>query len=112
MANILVWGKPREIVAGDLPPGIPSQQVDNLAGVQGVVERKGSTLVLVDPSHLDSEKVAIEAWVRSGANRRALLVGVSEPAEADELVRRFPFLDDILTKPLTATRLRLRLDRA
>ncbi len=112
MANILIWGKAREVLAGELPPGITAQEVDSLASLQNALEGKGSTLILADAAHLESEKAALETWVRSGANRRALLVCVAEPAEADDLVRRFAFLDDVLTKPLTATRLRLRLDRA
>jgi HD-GYP domain-containing protein (c-di-GMP phosphodiesterase class II) len=112
MANILVWGKTREIIAGELPPGITAEEVETFAAAQAVVERKGSTLILADPARLESDKSALETWVRSGANRRALLVCVAEAAEADELVRRFPYLDDVLIKPLTGARLRLRLDRA
>jgi HD-GYP domain-containing protein (c-di-GMP phosphodiesterase class II) len=112
MANILVWGKTRDIVAGELPPGITAAEVDSLSALQAAVEGKGSTLVLADAPHLESERGALEAWVRSGANRRALLVCVADAADADELVRRFPFLDDVVVKPLTAARLRLRLDRA
>ena len=112
MANILVWGKSRDIIAGELPPGITAAEVESLASVQATVEAKGSTLVLADSAHLEAERGALEAWVRSGANRRALLVCVAEASESDDLIRRFPFLDDVLLKPLTGVRLRLRLDRA
>ena len=78
MANILVWGKGRDIIAGELPAGITTEEVDGLAGLQAALEGKGSTLVLADPAHLDSERAALEAWVRSGGNRRALLVCVAE----------------------------------
>ena len=70
MANILVWGKGRDILAGELPAGITTEEVDGLGGLQAALEGKGSTLVLADPAHLDSEKPALEAWVRSGGNRR------------------------------------------
>jgi HD-GYP domain-containing protein (c-di-GMP phosphodiesterase class II) len=112
MANILVWGKGRDIITGELPAGITTQEVDGLAGLQAALEGKGSTLVLADPAHLDSERPALEAWVRSGGNRRALLVCVAEQSEADDVVRRNPFIDDLLIKPVTAGRLRLRLERA
>src|SRR5438105_14645024 len=112
MANILVWGKTRDLIAGEIPAGITTEEVDSLASVQGVVEGRGSTLVLADPARLGAEKAALEAWVRGGGNRRALLVSVADAADADELIRRFPFLDDVLIKPIPATRLRLRLDRA
>jgi HD-GYP domain-containing protein (c-di-GMP phosphodiesterase class II) len=112
MANILVWGKGRDIIAGELPAGVTTEEVDGLSGLQAALEGKGSTLVLADPAHLESERPALQAWVRSGGNRRALLVCVAEQSEADEVVRRHPFIDDVLIKPLTAARLRLRLERA
>ena len=112
MANILVWGKGRDLIAGELPAGITTEEVDGLASLQSALEGKGSTLVLADAAHLDSERAALETWVRSGGNRRALLVCVAEPSEADEIVRRHPFIDDVLMKPVTAGRLRLRLERA
>ena len=112
MANILVWGKGRDLIAGELPAGITTEEVDGLASLQSALEGKGSTLVLADAAHLESERAALEAWVRSGGNRRALLVCVAEPSEADEVVRRHPFIDDLLIKPVTAGRLRLRLERA
>ncbi|HUG53907.1 MAG TPA: HD domain-containing phosphohydrolase [Vicinamibacteria bacterium] len=112
MANILVWGKARDLIAGEIPAGITTAEVDTLAAIQSVVDSKGTTLVLADAGRLLAEKAALESWVRAGGNRRALLVPVAEAAEADDLIRRFPFLDDVLVKPLTAARLRLRLDRA
>ncbi len=112
MANILVWGKTRDLISGEIPAGIATEEVDTLAAVQALIESKGSTLVLADPTRLEAEKSALEAWVRGGGNRRALIVSAAEADAADDLIRRFPFLDDILVKPLTPTRLRLRLDRA
>jgi HD-GYP domain-containing protein (c-di-GMP phosphodiesterase class II) len=112
MANILVWGKSRELIAGDLPAGITTDQVDTLTHLQEQLADNGSTLVLTDPAHLDAERSALEAWVRGGGNRRALLVCVADAAEGDDAIKRFPFLDDLMVKPVTAARLRLRLDRA
>ena len=112
MANILVWGKTRDLISGEIPAGITTAEADTLAAVQAVIEGKGSTLVLADPARLDAERAALEAWVRAGGNRRALLVAAADAADADDLIRRFPFLDDVLIKPLTPARLRLRVDRA
>jgi HD-GYP domain-containing protein (c-di-GMP phosphodiesterase class II) len=112
MANILVWGKSRELIAGDLPAGITTDEVDSLAALQAELMDNGSTMVLTDPGHLEAERAALEAWVRGGGNRRSLLVCVTDSGEADDAIRRFPFLDDVLLKPVTAARLRLRLDRA
>jgi HD-GYP domain-containing protein (c-di-GMP phosphodiesterase class II) len=112
MANILVWGKTRDLISGEIPAGIATEEVETLAALQALIEGKGSTLVLADPVRLEAEKSALEAWVRGGGNRRALIVSAAEADAADDLIRRFPFLDDVLIKPLTPTRLRLRLDRA
>ena len=105
-------GKGRDLISGELPPGITTQEIDGLSDLQAALEGKGSTLILADTAHLESERTALEAWVRSGGNRRALLVCVAEESEADGVVRRHPFIDDLLIKPVTAGRLRLRLERA
>jgi hypothetical protein len=31
MANILVWGKGRDLIAGELPAGITTEEVDGLS---------------------------------------------------------------------------------
>jgi HD-GYP domain-containing protein (c-di-GMP phosphodiesterase class II) len=112
MSSILVWGKTREMVAGALPPGITTDEVSTLAELKSELRGKGSILVLADASHLDAEKDAVAEWVKAGESRLSLLVGVADIEEADELIRRHPYLDDVLVKPVTALRLRLRLDRA
>jgi HD-GYP domain-containing protein (c-di-GMP phosphodiesterase class II) len=112
MSSILVWGKTREIVAGALPPGISTDEVSTLADLKAELRAKGSILVLADASHLDAEREAVAEWVKSGESRLALLVGVASVAEADDLMRRHPYLDDLMVRPVTALRLRLRLDRA
>jgi HD-GYP domain-containing protein (c-di-GMP phosphodiesterase class II) len=112
MPSILVWGKIRELVAGEMPLGISAQEVATLAELQAHLDAKGGTLILADVNHLDAERAGLEAWLKSGGSLRALLVAVAEPHEADELLRRFPFLDDFLVKPVTTARVRLRLDRA
>ena len=112
MSSILVWGKTREILSGDLPPGISIEEVSTLAEMKAELRAKGSILVLADASRLDAERDAVAAWIKSGESRLSLLVGVAPVEDADELVRRHPYLDDVMMRPVTATRLRLRLDRA
>jgi HD-GYP domain-containing protein (c-di-GMP phosphodiesterase class II) len=112
MSSILVWGKTREVVAGALPPGITTDEVSTLAELKSELRGKGSILVLADASHLDAERDALAEWVRSGETRLSLIVGVASLGEADELIRRHPYLDDVMVRPVTALRLRLRLDRA
>src|SRR5580765_2603392 len=112
MSSILVWGKTREIVTGDLPPGINTEEVSTFSELKSEAQSKGSILVLADADRLDAERDALAQWVKSGDARRTLLVGVAALADADGLIRRHPYLDDVMEKPVTALRLRLRLDRA
>ncbi len=112
MANILVWGKRRDVITGELPAGITALEVETLDQVRAELEARGGALILTDPTHLHTERAAVESWVKSGATRRALLFCVADPEVVDQAIRKFPFLDDVLVKPLTATRLRLRIDRA
>jgi HD-GYP domain-containing protein (c-di-GMP phosphodiesterase class II) len=113
MANVLVWGKTRELLAGDLPEGLVADEVDSLAQLKAAHDTRNSTLILIDPRRLESEAGDFESWARDGAARRALLVAVAErTADAAEVARRFPAVDDVLVRPVSAAYLRLRLDRA
>ena len=112
MANILIWGTIRELIPGDLPLGITAEEVQGLAELQAALEAGPSTLILTSPARLESERAAAEIWAKSGAKRRALLVAVCDTSEADEVLRRYPFLDDFLIRPVTPSRLRLRLERS
>jgi len=112
MANILVWGTTRELLPGDLPLGITAEEADTLPSLQAALDGQASTLILTSPARLERERAAVEAWARSGAKRRAILVAVCEAHEADDALRRYPFLDDFLIRPVTPARLRLRLERS
>ncbi len=112
MPNILVWGKIRDLVAGEMPLGISALEVSTLAELQGRLDAKGGTVILADIPHLEAERAALETWLRGVGALQALLVAVAEHGEADDLLRRFSFLDDFLIKPVTPIRIRLRLDRA
>jgi len=105
VAQVLIWGKTREILAGSLPPGVSAEEVGSLASLQSRLDGKGGSLVLADTAHLESEKADLEAWIRAGGNRSAVIVAVAEPAEGDDVLKRFPFVDDILLKPVTPFRL-------
>ena len=112
MAQVLIWGKTREILAGALPPGVSAEEISSLAALQSRLDGKGGSLVLADTAHLDSERDALEAWLRGGGNRHAVIVAVVEAQEGDEALARFSFVDDILFKPVTPSRLQRRLDRS
>jgi len=111
MASVLIWGNTRDLLAGSLPPGVSSREVATLADLQAHLDDKGGALVLADPAHLESERAALEAWLRAGGNLQALFVAVAEASEADDVLHRYPFLDDLLFRPVTSARIRLRLDR-
>jgi len=113
MASILIWGRSREILAGDLPPGIAASEVRTLPELKAQLDARGGMLVLVETQALDAHRAELEAWVKAGGSQMALLVGVVDADDdADELLKRFAFLDDVLFRPVTPGRLRLRLERA
>jgi HD-GYP domain-containing protein (c-di-GMP phosphodiesterase class II) len=112
MSSILVWGKAREVLAGDLPPGLAVREVGSLAELRAALAGASSALVLAELDALTVEVKAVEAWLQSGGNLEALVVGVTDAGRCAEAVRRLPFVDDIVTRPVTAGLLKLRLDRA
>ncbi len=111
MSTILVWGKTRELIVGEFPPGVSAHEVSSLAELQTHEGGQNGTLVLTDVAHLEGERAALEAWLRAGGNVRAMIVAVVEAPEADDALARFPFVDDLLIRPVTPARIRLRLDR-
>jgi HD-GYP domain-containing protein (c-di-GMP phosphodiesterase class II) len=110
MANVIVWGKTREVLAGELPLGVTAEEVDTLANLQAHLGR--ASVIITDPEHLERERAALELWVKGGGTRRALLLAACDNGQADEVLHRFPYLDDVLIKPVTPVRLRVRVDRA
>ena len=111
MPNVLVWGKTRELIAGEPPAGMPIAEVSSLEEAKSQGDSRG-TLLLTDLATIETHEKAIQKWLRGGGSAGTLLVVVAEAAVGDEVLRRFPFVDDLLVKPVTAGRLRLRLDRA
>ena len=111
MPNVLVWGKTRDLIAGDLPAGLPITEVSSLDEAKSQGGSHG-TLLLTDLATIETHEKAIRKWLRGGGSAGTLLLVVAEATAGDEVLRRFPFVDDLLVKPVTAGRLRLRLDRA
>jgi HD-GYP domain-containing protein (c-di-GMP phosphodiesterase class II) len=112
MAYLLIWGDSREILPGDLPASLRAEEVRSLAGLQAALDGKKSALVVADPRSLAAELRETEAWLRNGGSDKAAIVAVAEPAEGDDVLRRFPFVDDLLLRPVTPLRLRHKLERA
>ena len=112
MAHLLIWGETREIFAGDMPASPPAEEVRSLAALQAALDGRGAALVLADPRRLEAEHDEVEAWLRGGGSAHVVLVAVVDPAEGDEVLRRLPFVDDLLLRPVTPVRLRRKLERA
>ncbi|HVQ30713.1 MAG TPA: GAF domain-containing protein, partial [Vicinamibacteria bacterium] len=111
MPNVVVWGKTRDLIAGDLPAGMPIAEVSSLAEARAQGDSRG-TLLLTDPATLETHEKDLETWLRGGGAIDTLLVVVAEAAASDDVLRRFPFVHDLVMKPVTGGRLKLRLDRA
>ncbi len=112
MTHLLLWGETREIVADGLPAGVPTEEVRSLAALQAALDGRSAALVLADPHQLEAEREAVEAWLRAGGSAQIVLVVVVDPEDGDEVLRRLPFVDDLLLRPVTPVRLQRKLERA
>lgn len=112
MAYLVIWGDSRELLPGDLPAALRPEEVRSLAALQASLDGKRSALVVADPRLLEAEAKAAEAWLLAGGGDKAALVAVADPADGDDVLRRLPFVDDVLLRPVTPGRLRHKLERA
>jgi HD-GYP domain-containing protein (c-di-GMP phosphodiesterase class II) len=112
MSSILVWGKARELLTGELPSAISTHEICGLADLTMRLDLGGGPLVLIAAAQLETEREGIESWLKLGGTFRAVLIAVADAGEADDLARRYPFLDDLIVRPVTPGRLRLKLERA
>src|SRR5262245_10377891 len=106
MANIVIWGRAREILTGDLPASASVEEVDSLSQLRELLQVSSSALILADPKRLEPERAALEEWIRSDGFVRAVLVAVVEHGDAEDTLKSYPFLDEVLLRPVTASRLR------
>ena len=111
MPQLLIWGDPREILSGDLPSGVTVETISSSAGLERTDGRRPS-LVLADARCLVQEVERVAAWAHDAGVGRPVLLAVAEARSADEVLSRMPFVDDAVERPVTAARLRRRLDRA
>ncbi len=112
MANIVIWGKARDIVMGELPPAASVVEVDSFDALKKRLDGSGPALVLADADHLKQNLDELEAWIRGDGHTQAVLVAVVEDGDAEDTLKHYPFLDEVLLRPVTASRLNLRLERA
>lgn len=110
--KILVWGHARELLAEGAPSGVTTQEVASLAELERQTGERGA-LVLADVRALDTEAAALREWLEAGGAQSAALVAVAGVGDvADDVLRRFPFVHDVVFAPVTPALLRLRLERA
>ena len=109
MAHVIIWGDPRSVLGGTHAGAVV---VRSFAGVQTALDGRGAALVLAGLSELTAEHVAVEAWLKNGASKRVWLVAAAEAGDSDGLLERFPFLHDVVARPVSPVRLRLTLERA
>jgi HD-GYP domain-containing protein (c-di-GMP phosphodiesterase class II) len=112
VAQLVIWGDPRTILAEELPPGLAAETVSSLAGLAAAVDGRGPALVLADVACVDAERDKALAWSRDGGHHRVVLLGVTEADRVDDALARLPFVEDVIERPVTAPRLRRRLERA
>ncbi len=112
MPQLLIWGATRELVEGALTPSIQAETVASLVELRSALGPSDVALVLADPACLEAERAAVETWLLDGGSTQAVLMAVAHPADADQVLQRLPFLDDVLLRPLSGARLRLKLARA
>jgi HD-GYP domain-containing protein (c-di-GMP phosphodiesterase class II) len=111
MANIVIWGKTRDLLAGNFPAGITSVEVDSLAALRESLDGS-ATLILADPTRIEADREAVESWLKDEGSQRGLLVAITDGDDGDEVLRRLPFLDDALPRPISPGHLRHKLERA
>jgi HD-GYP domain-containing protein (c-di-GMP phosphodiesterase class II) len=112
MANIVIWGKTRDLVVGGLPPGITPLEVETLSALRASLDGSGATLILADVARIETEREALGSWLDGEGSQQVLLVGVTNGADGDEALRRLPFLDDVLPRPVSRGRIGHKLERA
>jgi len=110
--NLIIWGDRRAMLAGHPPATALADEVRSLAGLEAALDGRGAALVLADPERLAAEREQVEAWLRGGGSARAVVVAVAASGDGDELLQRFPFVDDVLVRPVSPARLKLKLERA
>jgi HD-GYP domain-containing protein (c-di-GMP phosphodiesterase class II) len=111
MSAIVVWGRCRDLLSGELPPGLLVAEAQTLAEVQARLEPGTTSLVLADSARIDAERTALESWMKSGGRERVILLCATDAASADDILQRCPFVDDAVVKPISPARLRHRVLR-
>jgi HD-GYP domain-containing protein (c-di-GMP phosphodiesterase class II) len=111
MAHLLIWGKAAEVLASTRS-GARSEEVHTLASLVASLDNKGPTLVLADPAYLEAAGPELETWLQREGRRQVVLLAVTDPGDGDAALERFPYIDDVVSRPVTPRRLERKLERA
>ncbi len=111
MAHLLIWGKSAELLAGERPSRAV-EEVQTLGGVGAALDGKAATLVLADPERIEAEQLEVQAWLKGKGGTQAVLIAVTAPGDGDAVLERLPFVDDVVSRPVTPNRLQRKLERA
>lgn len=85
-------------------------EVHTLDDLLQKLEGKTAVLVLVDPERLEAEKERVDSWHDHNGRSQTILVATVDSEESgDAALERFPFLDDVVMRPVTPIRLERKL---
>ena len=111
MAQVLIWGQSREMLAGEPLVG-PTEEVHTLGALVAALDGKGAALVLADADRLAAERDKVQSWLENGGESQVVLVAVADREDGDETLESFPFVDDVIARPVSPGRLKRKLTRA
>jgi len=107
--RVLVWGDRRALLAGEFP-GVAIEELNGLASLASLDAR--GALLLAEPAGLLAERETFERLLSPAVRAHLLVLAVTPDGEAEEWIRKLPFLHDTVAAPVTPLRLRLKLQRA
>jgi HD-GYP domain-containing protein (c-di-GMP phosphodiesterase class II) len=89
-----------------------TEEVHTLDALRASLGEKGATLVLADPNRVEAERGGVEAWLDDGGRSQVVLVAVADHEDGDAVLKRLPFVDDVVAGPVTPGRLMRKRDQA
>ena len=111
MAHLLIWGKSSELLSSARPPR-HAEEVQTFGALLASLDGKTAALILADPARIEAEKDSTERWLVAEGRKQAVLIAVSEPGDGDAVLERMPFVDDVVSRPVTPGRLERKIKGA
>ena len=111
MIDVFVWGKARELIAGEIPSAASLEEVTSLEQLRSAAG-PSTIAVMVDVSLIAGDGADLKRWQEGFEGGSPALLAVAQPGQTDEVIERLPFVDDVLPRPVSPALLKLRLERA